>query len=46
LIAPRLDHPIDHPDEPNVSRVDPFGADQSDAEHQPTDLAVRACLAR
>ena len=25
---------------PNVSRPDPTGADQIDAEHQPTDLAV------
>ena len=25
---------------PNVSRADPSGADQSDAEHQATDLAV------
>jgi hypothetical protein len=25
---------------PNVSRPDPSGADQIDAEHQPTDLAV------
>jgi hypothetical protein len=24
----------------NVSRLDPSGADQIDAEHQPTDLAV------
>jgi hypothetical protein len=27
-------------DAPNVSRVDPTGADQSDADHPPTDLAV------
>jgi hypothetical protein len=25
---------------PNVSSPDPSGADQTDAEHQPTDLAV------
>jgi hypothetical protein len=25
---------------PNVSRPDPTGADQTDAEHQSTDLAV------
>ena len=25
---------------PNVSRPDPTGADQSDAEHQATDLAI------
>jgi len=27
-------------DTPHLSRLDPTGADQSDAEHQPTDLAV------
>jgi hypothetical protein len=33
-------------DEPsNVSRPDPSGADQIDAEHQATDLAVRSALA-
>jgi hypothetical protein len=26
---------------PNVSRADPSGADQIDAEHQATDLALR-----
>jgi hypothetical protein len=45
-----LDHPFDHPDDPtgpvwideasNVSRLDPSGADQVDAEHQAADLAV------
>jgi hypothetical protein len=28
-------------DAPNMSRPDPSGADQSDAEHQATDLALR-----
>jgi hypothetical protein len=27
---------------PNLSSEDPSGADQSDVEHQPTDLAVRS----
>jgi hypothetical protein len=45
-----LDHPVDHPDDPtgpvwideasNLSRADWSGADQIDAEHQATDLAV------
>jgi hypothetical protein len=48
--ASRVDHPVDHPDDPtgavwsddpsNVSRPDRSGADQIDAEHQATDLAV------
>jgi hypothetical protein len=31
---------------PNVSRPDPTGADQTDAEHQATDLAVEVRIPR
>jgi hypothetical protein len=31
---------------PNVSRPDPSGADQTDAEHQSTDLAVESSVGR
>jgi hypothetical protein len=32
--------PIGIDEAPNLSRADPSGADQTDAEHQATDLAV------
>jgi hypothetical protein len=39
-IRPHPSGPIGIDEAPNLSRADPSGADQTDAEHQATDLAV------